>query len=956
MKKLAIVAAACALCSYLFTIVLVALMASTVSAPFLGALKVFSWFKGLFGFGGDAAYLKRLAQERLANGNTIYEELRSVLGCEVVDPQMREDEFCIEQTVFEDELQPVPADKAWKLPIWQAAGKRYDVPWELLAAIEAARTAYGELNCPSTPAAPGDGIYRLQRDAWKAHLEAAKKAGRAELASDEGGQRWRRALLGYGFSEGEVARFEAQLAAERCFVASPPARKKPDLADANRLAPHDAVVAAHVMARWLAKKGAVGDWDDYSGPPAIECLTEPRLTGPIWRFQGAHVQVEDIGEPDWGSISGLTPYQARVAHLIFEIAIQAELPSPRAIELVVAAYASSRLKGNLFSLEGPRALATKKFSEEGVRNARANTLAVLPAFQSYWARNPNAAPGEAAAAVLGRGGPAFYWQKHTKRGAVFQTLSNYTIEGGSNKAISADWRRDVLVGIKAPLTANNYLTLAAWRQAESGSRKNPPPRVASFNPFNTTRVMPGSWPFNYNNGFPVQNYPEYWIGIKATVETLLNGHYDAIVTALRSDAHPLVVAKLIGDSVWGTHGPLIREILELHYRELEYQNLRVEVAELKSKLASAQGEERRKLAERLAEAQARFDELERMPRAKVDPNPLLGKPGDQAIGMPEQVKRSMWGKKPDAVSQALFALDTGDPSEGDPCEVAIIREWYEAIVESPPMYFSADGRLAEAVALARRELAAGVREEPDGCNCGAKVEIYLRSVGAPAGTPWCAAFLSWIYQQVGVQPITSSWANGGRGSAAVFAFATFARERKILRPATFRPRPGDLIFYGDIYSGRGGGASHIGMVVERHPWGIMTIEGNSSNAVRLRELRWSDMAARRVAGFGDLNAIYGDSDEQQAAAPAASGGPAPECKWPGQKPGESDTAYVDRVNPAPAGTGRNYGKGPAPVRFRGECMGPGSDNRHDLSYTKKVADGVWVDSAGTRYDGKGRKL
>jgi hypothetical protein len=76
--------------------------------------------------------------------------------------------------------------------------------------------------------------------------------------------------------------------------------------------------------------------------------------------------------------------------------------------------------------------------------------------------------------------------------------------------------------------------------------------------------------------------------------------------------------------------------------------------------------------------------------------------------------------------------------------------------------------------------------------------------------------------------------------------------------------------------------------------------------------------------------------------------------FPGQRPGQTDSEYAAEHNPPPSGEGSNYGVGAAPVKFPGYVMGPGSDDQHDLSYTKKVDDSTWVDNSGTRYDDHGR--
>ncbi len=50
----------------------------------------------------------------------------------------------------------------------------------------------------------------------------------------------------------------------------------------------------------------------------------------------------------------------------------------------------------------------------------------------------------------------------------------------------------------------------------------------------------------------------------------------------------------------------------------------------------------------------------------------------------------------------------------------------------------------------------GVREL-SGQNDGERVEMYLASVGHKKGAPWCAAFVSWVFQTAGVIAVKSAW-------------------------------------------------------------------------------------------------------------------------------------------------------------------------------------------------------
>lgn len=56
--------------------------------------------------------------------------------------------------------------------------------------------------------------------------------------------------------------------------------------------------------------------------------------------------------------------------------------------------------------------------------------------------------------------------------------------------------------------------------------------------------------------------------------------------------------------------------------------------------------------------------------------------------------------------------------------------------------------------IARQEI--GVREQ-SGHNDGKRVESYLAVVGAVKGQPWCAAFISWVFEQGGFSKPKTAW-------------------------------------------------------------------------------------------------------------------------------------------------------------------------------------------------------
>ncbi len=117
-------------------------------------------------------------------------------------------------------------------------------------------------------------------------------------------------------------------------------------------------------------------------------------------------------------------------------------------------------------------------------------------------------------------------------------------------ALSTQQYAAILKGIGAPVTAQNIRAFQAWQRAEGGS--------ARFNPFNTTQPMSGASSYN---SIGVRNYSSASQGIRATIETLKNGHYGNVLTALRRGNNAGKVAAAVGASPWGTSGQLFADIL-----------------------------------------------------------------------------------------------------------------------------------------------------------------------------------------------------------------------------------------------------------------------------------------------------------------------------------------------------------------------------------------------------------
>ena len=197
---------------------------------------------------GEAA-LKKIRKERGL-------EVRAALDCSNAPPEERiPGKTCIEGLLFSGEnWSPVPADRAWLLSIWKAAGNRYDVPWELVAATTGARSNFGRENCPDP--IHGDGPYRFKKEDWKRY---GLEAGSSKLSSDG-----------------------------RCWSSEQPARISPEYRKPAGKAreqsgglPQDWVDASFAEARALAEAGARQEKWTYNGSPAEACLADPG-DGPLW--------------------------------------------------------------------------------------------------------------------------------------------------------------------------------------------------------------------------------------------------------------------------------------------------------------------------------------------------------------------------------------------------------------------------------------------------------------------------------------------------------------------------------------------------------------------------------------------------------------------------------------------------------------------------------------------------
>ena len=110
----------------------------------------------------------------------------------------------------------------------------------------------------------------------------------------------------------------------------------------------------------------------------------------------------------------------------------------------------------------------------------------------------------------------------------------------------------------------------------------------------------------------------------------------------------------------------------------------------------------------------------------------------------------------------------------------------------------------------------GVREQ-GGNNRGPEVKMYLQSIGLGESYPWCAAFVSWCFQQVEIDAPVSGW---------VPAFAL--RDKMVYKQGRILKR---LPKYGDvmlIWFKRLNRPAHIGFIDEWGDTWVITVEGNTN--------------------------------------------------------------------------------------------------------------------------------
>jgi hypothetical protein len=233
-----------ALLGMAFAAVTVALLLAIMPllGPLLVAHEVSSFFSSIFG-SAQKQTISQYLDQSLPGGQTIRGSLGDLLDCQKVSPEDRAAGWCIEHAYTEQNASPIPVSDQWLIPIWKKAGARYKVPWELLAAVNAARTSFGERNCLTDT---GIGFYNMPQTIWDAYKV---DAGTTSLSSQ----------------------------GPNCSAANPryTLLATPDESPGKGANPFDPVDASFAYARFLAKQGVTAaNWAYSGGDPGLcDCNT-----------------------------------------------------------------------------------------------------------------------------------------------------------------------------------------------------------------------------------------------------------------------------------------------------------------------------------------------------------------------------------------------------------------------------------------------------------------------------------------------------------------------------------------------------------------------------------------------------------------------------------------------------------------------------------------------------------
>jgi hypothetical protein len=118
------------------------------------------------------------------------------------------------------------------------------------------------------------------------------------------------------------------------------------------------------------------------------------------------------------------------------------------------------------------------------------------------------------------------------------------VPAGSNLPTPAGWASALLAAEGDPRTSCDFSAVTEWEAREGGGFGN----QASFNPLNVNPGPGAGWPGSNATG--AWAFPDAADGLRYTVQTLNDGYYGAILSALRAGNSAQAVCDAIMASPW----------------------------------------------------------------------------------------------------------------------------------------------------------------------------------------------------------------------------------------------------------------------------------------------------------------------------------------------------------------------------------------------------------------------
>jgi hypothetical protein len=219
----------------------------------------------------------------------IDDAIKSQVDCQNVDPDFPE-EWCDPGALdaAEDQALPIPPDKAWLIPLYVKAGVDEGVPWELLAAIHATRTNFGDDNCRRVERRGvlggerviGGGFYNFTKREWVDFGYDAGTVSEYVHPVDKPGENRVPVRDSWGSidEDRKCVSYTPELRT-KIYNAEERDERKQESINEDGSAPgddaniHDPVDAIYTQARILKHYGIENNfyWSEYTGGPALSC-------------------------------------------------------------------------------------------------------------------------------------------------------------------------------------------------------------------------------------------------------------------------------------------------------------------------------------------------------------------------------------------------------------------------------------------------------------------------------------------------------------------------------------------------------------------------------------------------------------------------------------------------------------------------------------------------------------